>query len=412
MNTLVCLCTNLLRLLLVIRMVAIFFDTGAERKKIGIIGGVYYFVNTAGYLIYHMPWVNIATNVLGIVALTLLYTQKIKKMIFVTSIVYILNIICDYVAVFLIIKDYQLGEEINQLYSVITVLLFFICEVIIEKMIDAAHKNLDAESISLLLVPLCSIIVICILCYFEEFQGRLVLVVSIGMLLINLAVLFLYNILLNSMNQQIQNEIMTRQLEEYKNQIRIMTDTADRVRSIRHDLKNHLIELEILTKENCKNETLAYLSEMRNNMENPEEGVDTGNPEVDSLLNYWLMKARDCLQKVTAKVAIPKELSNAFDMSVIMGNLLENALEAARNTTEQSLNLEMRYEQGTLWIMLENSMEEVLTDDTGKLISMKKDKRNHGLGLKNIEKIVKKYNGEMKLQIKDHSFRVEILLFL
>ena len=68
--------------------------------------------------------------------------------------------------------------------------------------------------------------------------------------------------------------------------------------------------------------------------------------EIDSVLNYMLQKAREELETVIVKVMLPEKLKHAFDINVMIGNLLENAIEAARQTEQKYLNVNIALKKG------------------------------------------------------------------
>ena len=105
-----------------------------------------------------------------------------------------------------------------------------------------------------------------------------------------------------------------------------------------------------------KEELLAYLKEMEEAVVNPKEHVCTGNYKIDGILNYMLEKAENELKKVEVKVKIPEWLHmDTFDLVIIIGNLLDNAIEAARQTDEKYLSFKMTLEKGVLFIDVANS---------------------------------------------------------
>ena len=74
----------------------------------------------------------------------------------------------------------------------------------------------------------------------------------------------------------------------------------------------------------------------KNFFEKPSEIVSSGNMEVDSVLNYMLQKAKKMQLNTTVKVAIPEDMKHSFDLNIIIGNLLQNAIDAAVETEENS----------------------------------------------------------------------------
>jgi len=93
-------------------------------------------------------------------------------------------------------------------------------------------------------------------------------------------------------------------------------------------------------------------------------------------------------------------------------NLLENAIEAAIQTEEQSLEISVRYDRGFLQINMINSCSDNLQKLDNGYATTKKDKRNHGLGLKNVKRIVDKYHGELEMCEQDGYFFTNVVLYL
>ena len=118
---------------------------------------------------------------------------------------------------------------------------------------------------------------------------------------------------------------------------------------------------------------------------NENEIVASGNVEIDSVLNYMLQRAREELKTVTSKIILPEEIKHYFDVNILIGNLLENALEAARQTEEKYLYISMILRKGVLKVKVENSFLDGSTinmkSEDGKMIwkSTKKEKEQHGL---------------------------------
>ena len=106
----------------------------------------------------------------------------------------------------------------------------------------------------------------------------------------------------------------------------------DRIREIRHDMKHHMNELKLLANKYNVIEIQDYIDRMEYFIHNPKEIVSSGNVEIDSVLNYMLQKAKAELETVDVKVILPEEIKHSFDLNVLIGNLLENAIEAARKT--------------------------------------------------------------------------------
>lgn len=412
MNTVVCALTNLFRIYILLKYVKLFFEEKEiDVRKKSIVCGLFFVINTGLYLQFHLPWINVTTNFLGIAFLVLLYSKRIGKIIFITSIICAINMACDTIAV-LALVNYQLGQEFNQFCTVITVLLFLCCQILLEKVLYVKNKDANVQNLPLLIVPLCSILILIFVGLFDARKEITLIGLSIGLLIINFLILYLYNMLLRVFARKYENEILEQRMQEYENQLSIIAESDERVASLRHDLKHHLCELSVMAEQNKASDMKEYLHDMIDFLQNPKEIMATGNREVDSLLNFWLGKAKRSLRQVKAEVKIPEELSDTFDVNTVLGNLLENAIEAASQTEEQSLEISVRYDRGFLQINMKNSCPDNLQKQDNGYATTKKDKKHHGLGLKNVKRIVDKYHGELELREQESTFFTNVVLFL
>ena len=161
-----------------------------------------------------------------------------------------------------------------------------------------------------------------------------------------------------------------------------------------------------------------YIDHMEYFLHNPREIVSSGNVEIDSVLNYMLQRAKEELKTVTVKVILPEEIKHSFDLNILLGNLLENAIEAAERTENKYLNVSITLQKGILRIRIDNSFVTESTsykeerDGSRILQTTKKRKELHGIGLKNVKKIVESYNGNMEIHMENDIFSVNIILYM
>lgn len=199
-----------------------FFGCREEGKEKEILAyGGFFLINTGTYLIFHLVWMNIVCNLAGIGLIVFLYTKSLKMNLFVTCSIYLINIGCDTISVLPFI-EYQDGESFTQVYAVISVFLIFICELFTEKIVNE-RKNIDnIQNFSLVLVPLCSILMLCLLIYTKSTTGYGLVIVSVGLLMANFLIFYLYNILSSTLLQKYENETLRQKIQNYSNQIDIM----------------------------------------------------------------------------------------------------------------------------------------------------------------------------------------------
>ena len=114
--------------------------------------------------------------------------------------------------------------------------------------------------------------------------------------------------------------------------------------------------------------------------------------------------------KVNMTVSIPMELSiHDVDITILLGNLLDNAIENFDNESGDVVELDMKYDKGRLFIRLTNPYSGMAQKGEEDFRTRKEDKKNHGFGLQNVHYVVDKYDGEIKI---DGCFVLGIILEL
>lgn len=386
-----------------------------KRRKICVCL-VFFVLNTVLYWEFHTAWINIFSNLIGIGAIVRVYTKSVKTNLFVTSSIYLINCGCD-VAVYSLFTNYQDGKAKTEVYGVVVLFLILICELVTEKLVTIRKDEETARNFPLILVPLCSIGVIWISLYWGSGAGREAAIVSIGLLVINFLTLYLYNLLLHSVTQKYETAMLAQKVRVYANQLEVIRQSQEKIKALRHDMKHHMNEIRLLADRYHGTEIREYIDRMEAYIENPDEIVSSGNTEIDSVLNYMLQKAREQLENVTVKVVLPEKMKHAFDINILAGNLLENAIEAAIQTDRKYLKVNMTFQKGVLKICVENSyLPEALESGERQgrktFLTTKKEKERHGIGLESVEKIVEAYNGTMEITPGEELFSVRLVLYM
>lgn len=417
LDFMICALTNLFRIFLIGRCASIFLGVDVDKKKKHIVYGCFYVINTVLFWEFHTVWINMICNLMGIGAIVWLYTKSVRTNLFITGTIYLVNCGCDVAATSLFV-NYRDGGAYNQIYAVISFFLIFMCELVIEKIITIHKDAEDAQNISLVLMPICSIIVITLLVYTDTCTDIGLTIVSIGLLIANFLMLYLYNLLLHSISQQYEMEMLKTQLQAYANQLNVVLRGEEKIKALRHDIKHHLSELMLLANKHDVAEIQKYIDEMNSFLKNPNEIVASGNLEIDSVLNFMLQKAEKELKTVDIKVMLPEKVRHSFDINVMLGNLLENAIEAAGKTENKYLSVHIKLKRGILKVNIENSFESscILRKEQNRkdtiLKTTKPFTEQHGIGLKNVKKIVEKYNGTMAVTAQEGIFCVNLLLYM
>lgn len=394
---------------------ASFFGKEASGKKELIVYGLFYVVNTVLYLVFHLPLLNFVCNLAGIFVITRLYTHTFKINSMVTLLVYFINMGCDTLAIVMFVDNYRESVIHNQVFSLITVLLFFICILAAEKIVTSNKMTdvvLPEHSLSLMLVPLISILLFGGLLFDKNSPDNMVFEMeTLCLLFINMVVFYLYNEILKAYTYKIDKLVLEQKISMYANQLDTIMKTENKIRGLQHDMKHHIIQLELMAKQNGQSDIEEYLQNMADFMSNPEELVHTGNLDIDSVLNYMISKAKQVLKEVNVKVNIPSDIASHFNINVIIGNLLENAIEAAVNTENKILDIDIHYKQGVLYLDISNSYSNKVTVKEHRFLTSKEDDHKHGIGLDNVKKMVEEHNGVLQFCYDENMFRVKIMMY-
>lgn len=232
-------------------------------------------------------------------------------------------------------------------------------------------------------------------------------------LAVHLSVFYLYNILIQNFTHLRQRDIYRQQTDHYRNQLEVITESQGRMRALRHDMRNHILHLMAQLRQGNGEEALTYLKSMEEELLNPGEHAKTGSREIDSLLNYKLERAGQVLEEVECSIHVPAEFaSNSFDINVILGNLLDNAIEAAQDSERKWLKLVMRADRGVLLIHVANSFGEEPRRRGSRFLSTKKDSGEHGIGLHNVRRMVERLHGEIDFRQEGEVFSVDVMLYM
>lgn len=211
-----------------------------------------------------------------------------------------------------------------------------------------------------------------------------------------------------------QNELMTRHCDEVQNIYKTM-------RGWRHDYHNHIQAMKVLTMQmreggaDCEalTELEAYLTKLNDDLTTVDTVIKTGNVMVDAILNSKLSLMRTKKLPVNIKAAVPKECSiSEVDLCAIIGNLLDNAMEACEKQPEDAerfIRIYIGVLKGQLYISAANSLHGELKKSGRRYLSTKKS-ASHGYGLMRIDRIVNKYQGYVNRQDEEGVFVTEVML--
>jgi hypothetical protein len=231
---------------------------------------------------------------------------------------------------------------------------------------------------------------------------------------INLMVFFLFDRFSTLVNTTSENVLLVQQVAfqgQYYQQLEVV---HNRIRSIRHDMKNSLQMASYLLENGETQELKEYLSSLTSSINSVEKLVSTLNPALDSVLNIKIAEIQEYHIEFFSDIVIPQALKMTFEQSVILiGNIMDNAKEACILLPEKErwIRLKISYTSQILFISLRNPLIQSQEQANEIPVSEKKDPLFHGLGLKNVKRVVDEFHGTMDTEFKDTEFRIKIMLY-
>lgn len=275
--------------------------------------------------------------------------------------------------------------------------------------------------ISLLLVPSVTLITFSVFQYIIETYSPnrqitvYIYISCIGLIIINAAVFILFGFNQRQTEIKTENELLTTQLSLQQSSIKNLENAYNRTRQFRHDIKNHILTMNILAENGDLAEIKKYLKEMSGIIDESSYVRITGVSAVDAILNEKLYEAQ--FHSITTNYDVTNFQKNGIkpvDMCIILSNALDNAIEAndkVENPADRYIKLKMYGDESYTVISVANptNVNPVKIADNSFKTS-KDDKNNHGLGLKSIETTSKKYGGEMLAKCTDGVFTLVVRL--
>lgn len=202
-----------------------------------------------------------------------------------------------------------------------------------------------------------------------------------------------------------QVQVMSQQVEE-------VNDLYMKMRGWRHDYHNHLQKLKAHLAMGQIAEAEKYLNQLEGDLDNIKLKYTTGNVSLDAILNSKLSIAEKERIRINCKAQISEiPTIEDIDLCVIIGNLIDNAVESCRKIPigeDRFLRIYLCIRRQQLYIAVTNSTSETIRRLDAAYISNKRG--DHGHGLKRIDLVVEKYNGYIRRANEPGVFSTEIML--
>lgn len=423
MNSLVnIICTlfaHLFDMYVVYRFMTIFFDKPNSAKPIVLSA---YFARLVLSIICNVvfpyPFVNITVFIGTAFCIALCYPGKPLKKLLVSLLIIICNIASEIIVASILnitsIDIFSKGKY-GDIFVYLLVNVFFWLTTLIFKRFTNIKMNSTLPRIfflAILVIPLSSLLLEMLFFQQKTISKPMTLLSLVCVLTSVLVSVYLYDSLARFFYERTQMELLKREQNYYHQQSLLLQKNHKEVQVFRHDMKNQIVAIQRMAEENEISKLLDYTEQMTRRLSVVNCFCESDNIAIDSIINYKLTFAKNSGIRVKTKISIPKSFPvKDDDMVIILGNLLDNALDGARTANDNKyISLTLVYQEDHLSLQISNSHNTAIKISKGKYLTHKKESALHGIGLESVRSIVNKYSGIMEVTHTEHEFLVRLML--
>lgn len=406
----------------------IFFDTAKIKKSRNfLIYTIYYLVTGVVYLFFNIPFLMIITNLILFFLISLNYSFDIKKCLLSSVFIYLILMVIETVVVIIsgyieipVFADISISfttRFYSKLLGTFTIRLVSYTVFMIIYNFRNVKPNNQIPTLywfCIILMPMVSIY-ISVLLYLSTTVKMVYLLIGLLLLfLVNFSTFYLYEKLTLMYKDRMEKVFLEQENTYYNNQFELIQTSLKSMKSFKHDLLNHLSTIKILIQKDEKEKVINHIVKMTDSCYVIKEYAKSGNVVIDSMINYKFQQAEEDDINVNVGLNIPVNLNiTSFDLVIILGNILDNAIHATKKLQfNRNIDLRMAYNKGRLIIKLVNTFNGKILFQGNKILSIDKDKEEHGLGIENVKRCIQNYKGTMDIEFTDKTYTISLLLYI
>lgn len=336
-------------------------------------------------------------------------TQIIITIVAVTTIVSIACIMrCSPISV---ITDFSLPRILTLVFSKVFVLMIY--RIILKQ--HSLNFIEDALWYKLIFIPFISVIAITMLMKVALAYPETKFSIWVGMFALaaaNIMVYYFYIVI----NKEYQNRLIIKLLEQQNENIHRQIEEADtfvkEMRSVRHDMKNQLLSIGCYLNEGQIKQAQSYITYLTDSyFPDIQKYIDTDNSTFDAIMNakMTVCRKKNLYLEIRYQSGALLEF-DPIDIGILFGNLLDNAIEASENSTGKHITVEVETKGEYLAVLVRNSIDTSVLSGNRDLKSTKSDKERHGIGLKSVKSLVKKYDGMIQFFEENKEFCCSVMI--
>jgi two-component system, LytTR family, sensor histidine kinase AgrC len=364
---------------------------------------------------------------IGIAIALIFYVGTIPQRVLLTIAFFVVWLVSEFALlallnlVFIDFFVHLMQPSIDRLTSIMVCKLgLFIILKIVQQFVPSSENRLPLRRIlPLFSLPVVSVMIVFDMQIFWQEQTNsslfaLTAISTLALLFTNLIVFDQYYQMQKDAEISRQYQLLQQHLKSEKQQIHLLDEQQQEVRRLAHDVKNSL--LPVVNALNQENQAMAksLLVQILDGFAQSPSRIETGYSLIDAILSQKQKVSQDRQIRLNVEYHLNDiQRISDIDLSVILGNALDNAIEATEQMVEMErrvINLTLQSEKGLLTIKLINPISGQLIKKNEQYLSTKSDHNNHGFGISSIRLLVEKYQGMMQIDTMENEFSLTIIL--
>jgi len=315
-------------------------------------------------------------------------------------------------------------KEHNYVEGVLVVLLgktiLFLCILFIRKQFGKKSTEMlvDTEWLRFLFFPVFTIAVISgMLSVFDHVetsqQANVLFIIAFGVAGMNIVVFYLINDIIEREMKLYENKVFQMQVKNQVNMYHSISENFGNQKRKTHEYKNQIVCIESLLAKKQYAELEEYVQSIYGNFNKELDAINTNNVIVNAVLNT---KYQEAVDKGIVFVFRINDLSNIMisgdDIITILSNLLDNAIEACEKCIDKKvIKLKFVKENEAIVISVKNTFNHEIHYENGDIKTTKLSRvEEHGVGIKNVVRVIEKYGGSYVIKNHDKEFFFSIVI--
>ncbi len=414
---------NILFCALSVKYITASFSEQKEKlwmRIVTLISGV--ILMSIAFLLFEKGFLRLIFLFASLFLFTFSYKAKTYLRLLLTAVSYSIISAADFISLVIICGVFSLTAEdtLKEPFFTLGIIFYFSIVLVILLIIKHVRKyitmgNFDKRILPVYILPVTSVFIIfmeyAVFCSYETtaLLKLMMFIASFLLLISNFAVFTLADGLFNQIASEKKLQTAKDMIDKQSEQYRKLLNADTEIRRYRHDVKNFLTGVLYNLNENKIDDVKSSVINQIDSFKTFDKYAASKNA-LDALLSLKAEEASHSGVNLLWDIYSGDHPFNEIDLAVILGNLIDNAMEADFGESKnKTIHVSINYKDTLMIISVTNPVKQNI--DTSRLFTTKKNKKEHGLGLLSVKSLAKKYNGSATFTCEDLTFKAVVLLY-